>query len=54
MSRELGRCAICGCRKYEALLKYSSEHKDFVCRDEASCKDDNRFKKYNKKRKGKK
>lgn len=53
MSHELGRCARCGSRKYEALLKYDRELKDFVCRDETNCKNDNRYKTYNRKQRKK-
>lgn len=33
----LVKCAKCSARKFEVEVKYSSEHKDFICKDISSC-----------------
>ena len=42
--KELARCAICQGRKFAGEVKYSSEHKDYICKDPIKCikPDDNK------------
>ena len=37
--RSLVTCARCQARKFEGEVKYDTSLKDYVCRDEAFCKD---------------